>query len=786
MSVYNLGRVLPIFKGEYDPTATYENLDVVLYNGSSYVALNTTTNNLPTDENHWAIVALAGTLSPEQIAEVEQQVIEYVQGQGYVIDNNYTHTDNNFTNADKNKLEGIDMTTKQDTLVSGSNIKTVNNESLLGSGNVSINVPTKTSDLTNDSNFATTSDVSSAVSGKQDTLISGTNIKTINNESLLGSGNITIDNHFESGESVNSVSIINDLTTGGVGNVLSAEQGKVLNNKIEDPTPVEYTATETGYMINWNNGQNYPSASSKSTDYIETTEYTTLKYKSYSSNSAAIVAFYDTNYNYLQSISIRGSSVADEGIIDLTNESYASVKYVRLGVYSTWENYLKLYSTGSLDSRVSALETTVEDLQDQIDELGNHDELLAETVNFEGLASSAGYFLNWSNGQPLQSSSQGSMYSDYYKISGYNTLHCTTYISNSGAAIAFYDGNYTYLQGISVRGTGSMDVLLDLTSSSYASAMYVRVSGYNHNPKATLYNTDSLPYKIDALEAKNYLPENLKILVFGDSITDSMNLGIDFTTNTSTTSNWHTNSYTKDGQTIVYKFWTQLLAEKINTNEIRCYAKSGAKYADWATQGSGNDDYQRQKLSYQIEVALNDLDNSTAFPHTQGTYKPDVIIFALGTNDGAPNDTLQSALNKTVWVQDNSNNNIAVDIEATLANLNRENFFEAVRYGFLKMKSLYPDALFLCVLPIQRWYTTSSPNMTSLHDGLVSICNYYSIPVIDGAFEMGITRDLEVSSGIGKLLKDGLHPNEKGQNVYARMVLSNIISRFIDYNNMNN
>lgn len=53
---------------------------------------------------------------------------------------------------------------KQDALVSGTNLKTVNNTSLLGSGNVSV----------------------------QPTLVSGTNIKTINNESLLGSGNISI------------------------------------------------------------------------------------------------------------------------------------------------------------------------------------------------------------------------------------------------------------------------------------------------------------------------------------------------------------------------------------------------------------------------------------------------------------------------------------------------------------------------------------------------------------------------------------------------------------------
>jgi len=53
---------------------------------------------------------------------------------------------------------------KQDLLESGTNIKTINSNSLLGSGNVSV----------------------------QETLVSGTNIKTINSTSLLGSGDISI------------------------------------------------------------------------------------------------------------------------------------------------------------------------------------------------------------------------------------------------------------------------------------------------------------------------------------------------------------------------------------------------------------------------------------------------------------------------------------------------------------------------------------------------------------------------------------------------------------------
>lgn len=142
---------------------------------------------------------------------------------------------------------------KQDALVSGTNIKTINNTSLLGSGNIDIsggsdvlfvaeygtttyaeigaalnankllfcyvswndivcpyigvvNSQYAFSNLgagestvalyVNSSNqwsYATTNlATQSAVNAKQDALVSGTNIKTVNNESLLGSGNIDI------------------------------------------------------------------------------------------------------------------------------------------------------------------------------------------------------------------------------------------------------------------------------------------------------------------------------------------------------------------------------------------------------------------------------------------------------------------------------------------------------------------------------------------------------------------------------------------------------------------
>ena len=151
---------------------------------------------------------------------------------------------------------------KQNALVSGSTIKTINNETLLGSGNINIEgnvytagtginidanneisntitsyddlsdlptIPTKTSDLLNDSDFVSSNtladvafsgsyvdlsntptipdstsqlvndsdfidstDLSTGLATKQNTLISGTNIKTINGVSVLGAGDIIV------------------------------------------------------------------------------------------------------------------------------------------------------------------------------------------------------------------------------------------------------------------------------------------------------------------------------------------------------------------------------------------------------------------------------------------------------------------------------------------------------------------------------------------------------------------------------------------------------------------
>ena len=111
------------------------------------------------------------------------------------------------------KADASALSSKQDTLVSGTNIKTINGETILGSGNLVIQSGTSNwddiqgkpqfaevatsgnyNDLTNKPTIPDVSDLATKqeIAGKQDTLVSGTNIKTINGNSVLGAGDITI------------------------------------------------------------------------------------------------------------------------------------------------------------------------------------------------------------------------------------------------------------------------------------------------------------------------------------------------------------------------------------------------------------------------------------------------------------------------------------------------------------------------------------------------------------------------------------------------------------------
>ncbi len=57
----DLGKVAYLSKGAYSSSTQYEKNDVVTYEGSSYVSLQATKGNAPTNTTYWQLIAEKGT-----------------------------------------------------------------------------------------------------------------------------------------------------------------------------------------------------------------------------------------------------------------------------------------------------------------------------------------------------------------------------------------------------------------------------------------------------------------------------------------------------------------------------------------------------------------------------------------------------------------------------------------------------------------------------------------------------------------------------------------------------
>lgn len=170
---------------------------------------------------------------------------------------------NSIQNKDTNTFYYI--TDDDATLVSDIQI---NNNSIVSSGTA--NIVTKTAYNSLNNRIATENDLPD-ISGKQDTLVSGTNIKTINNTSLLGSGNITISGGGGTATDVqiNGTSIVSNNTA----NIITNTAYNSSSNKIatmsdvpdisgkQDKIPVE-TSSQTTITIDPNKYYSFGEAAS--------------------------------------------------------------------------------------------------------------------------------------------------------------------------------------------------------------------------------------------------------------------------------------------------------------------------------------------------------------------------------------------------------------------------------------------------------------------------------------------------------------------------------------------
>lgn len=164
------------YRGVYDAAVTYAKGDIVAYGSYFYIAKNTTTGNAPNDTAYWSEISNDGLVN---YAEKTDNVEYPVGFTNYGISSNIYSGSMNFT------------TTSSPTI----NAST-------GALTAAVLKTTTQTQGDNSTNAATTAYVDAAVgsvsSEKQDTLVSGTNIKTVNNASLLGSGDISIQPSYNS------------------------------------------------------------------------------------------------------------------------------------------------------------------------------------------------------------------------------------------------------------------------------------------------------------------------------------------------------------------------------------------------------------------------------------------------------------------------------------------------------------------------------------------------------------------------------------------------------------
>lgn len=587
------------------------------------------------------------------------------------------------------------------------------------------------------------------------------------------------------GESINSINLssdeykdvtyilINNRTATTVapyakieGDESYVEKIKDIQEKIEDGNIDLLGNIYQGNAFNYNGYTRYSDGQFIENDMYVSTDYIPLNpnnvlivRKGHVGESSSLVTFFDSKKMF---------------IVGVNNAS--EVNY-EPNSYPTGAAYFRCCTNVNSKSTITVVNHDIVDISMSISKLQIDQEVIKQNVNtifpmiydkyadltIDGYITSSGAISVTANAKRT----------DYIPIKPYDMLEWGTNITATASAVAFYDKEHNFLPDLVIVGAnGYSSGIVDLTEEKYVNVEYVVVSYYDKtfiykDFILKLYSKDSFSTKIEKTNRQiesiinvQADKEGLNILIFGDSITTCADIQYDSNRKTTSyvlkkESNWYADN---NGDVVRYSMWPYLLTELFKCYDVRNYAIEGASFKDLDRE-VGNE---RQNLSFQIDMAINDIPNENKVFPTDGNYTPDIVIFALGTNDGVPNDTYDSAMSKTVMDGDN------YDVDATIDSLDWSKFSEAARAAFMRIHKAFPYAQKFCVLPIQR--QAREQQTGGVNDDLKKMAERYSIVVIDGATELGVVRDFEKKNALGLLLKDGLHPNDAGQKMFARMV----------------
>ena len=387
----------------------------------------------------------------ESVNLVPEKVSELVNDSQY-------QTKANLDTALATKADKSSLASKQDKLVSGTNIKTINNQSILGSGNISIesgtsitvdsalsttsenpvqnkvitntlqtkanasDIPTKVSQLENDSKFATQeavvqglatkadkdsltsleSDITNlqttvgnqdksiianaqAIQGKQDKLVSGTNIKTINNQSILGSGNISIEG---GGSTVVVDDALSDTSENPVQNKVITTKVNSLETSLGSKANASDIPTKVSQLENDSTYQTKANLDTALADYAKTSDVNSknaLQDEAIQSKQDKLIS--GTNIKTINNQSLlgsgnitieAGSSITVDSELSTTSENPVQNKVITTKVNSLETSLGSKASQTDLDNLSSTVTTQGQTITSIQTEIGNINTQLTE------------------------------------------------------------------------------------------------------------------------------------------------------------------------------------------------------------------------------------------------------------------------------------------------------------------------------------------------------------------------------------------------------------------------
>lgn len=213
------------------------------------------------------------------------------------------------------------------------------------------------------------------------------------------------------------------------------------------------------------------SDTSRTTDYIDISGVSQIGYwgrMGYVEGSTYhALEFYDSNKNYLSSLSVLGTGSPMVKNINLTDNKYANAKYVRASVAQS------TYTTAQFNTWYFIVGGSASE-----DNGGNGDSSGNVTDYFpinEYIAAST--HTSASLGEMVSGNGGAAYRTDYIAISGKTTVNYTGRMGTIGCNYAFYDSSKKVIPGLELVGDGTtVTKTINLSDSKYANAAYIVAS----------------------------------------------------------------------------------------------------------------------------------------------------------------------------------------------------------------------------------------------------------------------------------------------------------------------